>query len=105
MALERYRRRVKLAVYNHLLRSLNFPFALADGERGTSERLTNVKDGYPLQRGAKPDQERNELLCPMAEQHGRNSTEENPYVQPDGPIVDVLKIEFYPGLTGPRCDR
>ena len=34
----------------------------------------------------------------MAEQHGRNSPEENLQVQPDGPIVDVLKIEFYPGL-------
>src|SRR6266566_6553500 len=28
-------------------------------ERGTSEQLTNAKDGYPLQRVAKPDQERN----------------------------------------------
>jgi hypothetical protein len=28
-------------------------------ERGTSDQLTNAKDGYPLQRVAKPDQERN----------------------------------------------
>jgi len=28
-------------------------------ERGTSEQLTNAKDGYPLQRVAKPAQERN----------------------------------------------
>ena len=41
------------------------------------------------------------LLCPMAEQYGRDSTEENPHVQPDGPVVDVLKIEFDPGLEVP----
>ncbi len=28
-------------------------------ERGTSDQLMNAKDGYPLQRVAKPDQERN----------------------------------------------